>query len=84
MSANENEILTGLEPYRDPFQVLISYGDDEDEYLDAQSRVYDELNTDIDVSRTDQLRVMRMISNGNPENAYQYLGEDVLEEQSRV
>lgn len=79
MSCNKKEILTGLEPYRDPFQIAYGYDQDTEEYCEAQQVIYRELERDISVDRMDQFHVLRMLSQGKPVESYSYL-EKVLEE----
>jgi len=80
MSANKDEILTGLEPYRDPYQIAIGYDQDTKEYEKAQKQIYQELEADIDVGRMDQFHTLQILANGSPEKSFEYLREQVLEE----
>lgn len=69
-----------MEPYRDPFQKLISYDEDTEEYQQGRSELYNELEIDIDVDRMDMFHVLQIVENGKPRKSMEYLEEQVLEE----
>jgi len=79
MSANEQEILTGMEPYRDPYQKLMGYDQDTSEYTDAQTELYEELEIDTDIDTMDQLHICRLVNRGEVETSFEYLKKQVLE-----
>lgn len=80
MSANEHEILTGMEPYRDPYQILMGYDQDTDEYMNAQAELYEELEIDTDIDTMDQLHICRLVNRGELQTSFDYLRNQVLEE----
>jgi len=80
VSANKYEVLTGLEPYRDAYQVAVAHGEDSEMYGEAQSEIYEELERDVDVDRMDQFHVLQILQDGRPWESYNYLKEEVLEE----
>lgn len=80
MSANENEVLTDMEPYRDAYQILLEYEEDDDEFDYARRRLCDELEKDIDVGRMDRFHCLQMVNDGKVEESLDYLRDQVLEE----
>lgn len=73
-------VLTGLEPYRDAYQIAVFYDRGTEEYENARSRIYDELEMDIDVSRMDQFHVLQLLQDGKAWESFEYLEQEVLEE----
>lgn len=79
MSANKYEQpLTGTERYRDQFQILYSYSPGTEQYHEATQQIYTELEHEIDVSKKDQIQVLRELCENRPEQGLEML-EEVLE-----